>query len=520
MGNSENRGTRQERSWIMYDWANSVYATIIMAAIFPIYFASVAPAGDVWWGYGTSIATFTVAILAPFLGAIADYKGMKKKLFTAFLIIGVVFTALMAMTDNWKLLLVGYIFSYIGFTGSCLFYDSFLTDITTPARMDSVSAKGYAMGYIGGSTIPFIAAIVLNFVMEDAALAVKLSVVITSVWWALFSIPFLRDVKQTHSLGEIPKNFIGNVVKNVARTFMEIVKDKAVFLFMLAYFFYIDGVGTVIHMSTAYGSTLGLGTVGMILALLVTQLVAAPCAILFSKLAGKVGSIKMIGVAIGTYFLVCAVGFYMGFSLETAQQPVHEVFAETYTAQDKDVAEYMALFKDDCISALSSENRVEKLSELTAEYTTNVAQAVEKHPELAGEVISTINKISAKLLPIFTDTAFITEYSGSLNFSQALFWAMAVLVGTSQGGIQALSRSFFGKLIPPEKSNEYYGFFDIFGKFAAVMGPALYAFIKSITGYSSYGILGLMILFGIGGLMLILGRKYFRALESRSNERV
>ena len=187
---SANRFTRIEKSWITYDWANSVYATIILAAVFPIYFAEVAGSagvvGDVYWGYATSIATLTVALLAPILGAVGDFRGMKKKLFTTFLVIGVVFTATMAMTDQWQMMLVGYVCSYIGFSGSLLFYDAFLTDVTTADRMDRISAWGYAMGYIGGSTIPFLISIALilfgSAIGIDGTLAVKLSCLLCSLW--------------------------------------------------------------------------------------------------------------------------------------------------------------------------------------------------------------------------------------------------------------------------------------------------------------------------------------------------
>lgn len=419
--------TKTEKSWILYDWANSVYATNIMAAIFPIYFTSVC-GGDTlglqWWGYGTSIATLIVAVMAPLLGAIGDYQGMKKKFFAFFMAFGVICTLLMAVFDNWQMLLVGYVLSYIGFAGSCLFYDSFLTDVTTSERMDKVSAWGYAMGYIGGSTIPFIISIGILLVMGmDNPTAVKLTVVLTSVWWGIFSIPMLKNVRQKHYL-KAPDHIVKNTIFNIGKTLKSISQRKGLLFFILAYFCYIDGVGTVIHMSTSYGETLHLDSVGMILALLVTQIVAVPCSILFGRLAQKVGSVRMIGISIGMYFLICLVGFYMGYSVEAAN---------------------------------GAEDAIQR--------------------------------------------------------AEVLFWIMAAMVGMVQGGIQALSRSYFGKLIPANKSNEYFGFFDIFGKFATVVGPLLVSLVTDLTNRSSLGILSLLVLFALGGLLLFLGRNHMKEEE-------
>ncbi|HHX20981.1 MAG TPA: MFS transporter, partial [Clostridiales bacterium] len=196
------RFTLQERSWIMYDWANSVYATNIMAAIFPIVFGTMARTagvkGDQLLSYGVSIATGVVALMAPILGAVADFKGMKKKLFTAFWLLGVVATALIALTNDYRVMLAGYVLSRIGFSGSTLFYDSFLTDVTTNERMDKVSTWGYAMGYIGGSTIPFLVSIGVLLALDYSPFAQKFSILITSIWWFVFTIPFLKNVHQEH----------------------------------------------------------------------------------------------------------------------------------------------------------------------------------------------------------------------------------------------------------------------------------------------------------------------------------
>ena len=426
---SEKRFTKAEKSWIMYDWANSIYATNIMAAIFPIYFAMQADeTGNKLYGFAVSAAALVVAVLAPILGAIGDFSGMKKKLFAGFLVLGLVFTAVMAAFEDWRLMLVGFILSRIGFSGSCLFYDSFLTDVTTPEHMDRVSSWGYAMGYIGGSTIPFIISIAVMLLMNQSVLSYKIAILIVVVWWAVFSIPFLKNVKQQYSVEDAPQALAKEAFRNAWKTFKDILKDKKILFFIIAYFFYIDGVDTIISMATNYGETLGLGAIGMILALLVTQIVAVPFSILFGNLAKKVGAMRMIAIAVCVYFVITILGFFMGFNIEQA--------------------------------------------------------------ELSGG-----------------------DIDAALKLSSTLFWILATLVGTVQGGIQALSRSYFGQLIPPERSNEYYGFLDIFGKFSCVIGPALYAATYAATGRASLGILSIIVLFFGGMVALFAGRKYMKAEE-------
>lgn len=426
---SEKRFTKAEKSWIMYDWANSIYATNIMAAIFPIYFAMQAnETGNKLYGFAVSAAALVVALLAPILGAIGDFSGMKKKLFAGFLVLGLVFTAVMAAFEDWRLMLVGFILSRIGFSGSCLFYDSFLTDVTTPERMDRVSSWGYAMGYIGGSTIPFIISIAVMLLLNQSVLSYKIAILIVVVWWAVFSIPFLKNVKQQYSVEDAPQALAKEAFRNAWKTFKDILKDKKILFFIIAYFFYIDGVDTIISMATNYGETLGLGAIGMILALLVTQIVAVPFSILFGNLAKKVGAMKMIAIAVCVYFVITILGFFMGFNIEQA--------------------------------------------------------------EFSGG-----------------------DIEAALKLSSTLFWILATLVGTVQGGIQALSRSYFGQLIPPERSNEYYGFLDIFGKFSCVIGPALYAATYAATGRASLGILSIIVLFFGGMVALFAGRKYMKAEE-------
>ncbi|MCL1913300.1 MAG: MFS transporter [Eubacteriaceae bacterium] len=416
--------TTEEWSWIAYDWANSVYATIMMAAIFPIYFSAVAGSagqqGDYWWGIGNSVAMVLIASIAPILGAFSDFYGYRKKLFSIFFAIGVGFTFASAFANHWVMLLVGYSISHIGFSGANLVYDSFLPDVTSVEKMDKISGYGFAFGYIGGSTIPFLASIALITFGEpfgiDTTKAIKISVVLTAAWWGLFSIPLLLNVKQKHGVPKPERGTASTAFSSVLHTAKLIFQNKKILVFILAYFFYIDGVDTVIKMSTSYGTTLGLDSNGMILALLVTQIVAFPCSIWFSSLSKKFGSLRMIKGAVLMYLLICITGFIMGFGLEEGYFGV--------------------------------------------------------------------------------DTAL------------TLFWALAVMVGSVQGGIQAISRSYFAQMIPPENSGEFFGFFDIFGKFSAVIGPLLYAMTVRLTGRSSFAIFSIIALFLIGLAFLSFGGKH------------
>lgn len=518
MAQQRDKFTLKERSWILYDWANSVYATNIMAAIFPIIFVSIAgDMGDTWWGYGTSIATFIVAILAPFLGAFGDFKGMKKKLFTIFMGMGVVCTFLIALTNAWQVMLVCYILSRIGFAGSNLFYDSFLTDVTTNERMDKVSSWGYAMGYIGGSTIPFVLSIIVLTVMGyGSAFAQKFAIVITSVWWLAFTIPFLKNVDQVHYLDESERPTPRAIVRNTLKTARDIFAEKGMFLFILAYFFYIDGVGTIISISTAYGASLGLGASAMILALLVTQIVAMPCSILFARLAKRISTRKALLFAIAVYMFICLVGFVMGFPLEPHQDRYNAAF-ETYS-RETTAAQRTAIEGDGkAVKTLDAyllkarsllrDNDMAGLDALTAA-TSGLSD------ESAAQLTAAQNAIKDSSRAFSANNADVLDgYRSAIRFSSVLFWAMAVLVGTVQGGIQATSRSYFGKLLPKERSNEYFGFFDVFGKFASVVGPFLYAAVAGLTGRSSLGTLCLVALFLVGFIILWRGKDALEELE-------
>ena len=387
--------TKQEISWMMYDWANSAHSVIVVTLL-PIFFDTVAgytvdsvPSMSTW-GYATSIAMAIVALSAPFLGVFGDIRGMRKRLFALFVGIGVVAVALLSFTPMMDfmsstaaagrvagLILALYIVSVIGFDASAIYYDAFLTDITTPERMDRVSTMGYGLGYIGGSTIPLVIFLLMNLAGVPMLTCLAVIFAITAVWWLMFSLPLLKNCRQT-SGKPYEKGDVGRSLRGVGATVREIIANKPMLVYILAYFFYIDGVHTVISMATTYGTNLGLDDTGMMLALLLVQILGLPFCLLYIRLAARFGARTMVGVGVCVYMFICVFAFFM-----------RELWQ---------------------------------------------------------------------------------------------FWLLAVLCATSQGGIQALSRSMFGKLLPDkDRSGEFFGFFDIFGKFSSIMGPALVGFVSALV---------------------------------------
>ena len=403
--------TPAERSWVLYDVGNSAF-TLLIATIIPIYFNFLAEEAGLsnvqylaYWGYAASAATLLVAVLGPVFGTLADTQGYKKPIFLLFLGVGLIGCIALGFTAHWLWFLLIFVVARVGYSGSLIFYDSMLSDITDADRMDHVSSQGYAWGYIG-SCIPFAGCLVL--VLGAGALglsmvtAMGLSFGITALWWLGFTLPLLRRYEQKHFVERQP-HAIRESFARLGRTLASVRQEKKIFLFLLAFFFYIDGVYTIIDMATAYGEALGLDSTGLLLALLLTQVVAFPFAILFGRLARKFSGDQLIPLCILAYFGI-------------------SVFA------------------------------------------------------------------------MFLRT-------------QAQFWMLAVLVGMFQGGIQALSRSYFARIIPSSQSGEYFGLLDICGKGASFMGTTVVSVVSQITGNISLGVGMIALLFLVG---LILFRQASR----------
>lgn len=392
----------KEKRWILYDVGNSAFV-LLVATIIPIYFnylAGKAGLSDVdylaYWGYAASICTVIVAILGPILGTIADTKGYKKPIFMISILIGTIACSLLGLMVQWMAFLIVFLIAKVGFSASLIFYDSMLSDITDEERMDYVSSQGYAWGYIG-SCVPFVLCLVIVLGSDPLGIrmetAMGIAFVLVAVWWLLMSLPLLKNYEQKYYVEKKP-HAIAQSLKRLGETFKNMKEEKQVFMFLLAFFFYIDGVYTIIDMATAYGSALGLDSTGLLLALLVTQIVAFPCAIIFGNLSYRIRTEKLIIVCIFAYLGIA-------------------IFA------------------------------------------------------------------------VFLKTQF-------------QFWILAILVGMFQGGIQALSRSYFTKIIPEEHSGEYFGLMDICGKGASIVGTTIVSIVSQLTGNISMGVGMIAILFCIG----------------------
>ena len=333
------------RAWTMYDWANSAFATTVMAAILPNYFGMyiATEASLTLWGYTVAIGSLIAALISPILGAIADFRGSKKTFMGFFVALGVASTALMYLVDtpgDWLLASILYILGTIGFAGSLVFYDALLPHIADPDEIDEISARGYAMGYIGGGLLLLINVVMIfvgprflpNMAENDAvALMMRLSLSSVAVWWAVFSIPIFRHVKEPErkiEKGEEDMNLVVAGFKRFFTSLKDISKFRDLFLFLLAFFVYANGIGTIITMAVAFGTDLGFGTTILIGTLLMVQFIAAPFAILFGKISKKLGVKKSINISLLVYTLISIVGFLMskewhfillGFAVATVQ---------------------------------------------------------------------------------------------------------------------------------------------------------------------------------------------------------
>ena len=386
--------TALEKSWILYDVGNSAFI-LLVTTLLPIYFNALATAAGLnedlymsYWGYASSIATILVAILGPICGTLADRK-LKKKFFVIAMLVGVACCAMLGFASGWLVFLSLFILARVGYSSSIIFYDSMLPEVTSEQRMDKVSSMGFAFGYIG-SVIPFILCLVLVLMPGTFGLtqgsAMVIAFLITALWWVGCTVPLLRRYKQT-AFVTAQKSPVLDAFRQLGRTIRDVKKEKHIFVYLLAFFFFIDGVYTIIDMATAYGTALGLDTTGLLLALLVTQIVAFPCSILFGRLSATYDTGLLIKVCIIAYTCVVLFAVFM--------------------------------------------------------------------------------------------------------VSQWQFWLLAVMVGMFQGGIQALSRSYLGKIIPPERSGEFYGLMDIFGKGASFVGMTLVSIISQLTAGIHLNIFGL-----------------------------
>ncbi len=398
-------------TWAVYDWANSAYSTTVMAGFFPIFFKQFWAAdlsvneSTFWLGIANAVAGLVVALLAPVLGAVADQGGLKKRMLISFTVLGVLMTAGLFLVAHgaWVLAVMLYVFGAIGFSGSNVFYDALIVDVAEEPELDRVSALGYALGYIGGG-LQFAVSVLMVlypdwFGLAESSEAVQISFLMVALWWGLFTLPLVGSV---HERGEAERvewrqTFVAGWQQFI-ETFHHVRRLRVVFLFLAAYFLYIDGVGTIIRMAVDYGLALGFESSVLIIALLLTQFVAFPAALAWGRIGEKWGAKNSILICIGVYIGICL----WGYGMESTRD----------------------------------------------------------------------------------------------------FYLLAGTIGLVMGGIQALSRSMYARLIPTNQAAEFFGFYNMLGKFAAVLGPLMMGAASMLSGSARISILVIVLLFAAGGMLL------------------
>lgn len=398
-------------SWALYDWANSAFATTVMAGFFPLFFKSYWANPDqptrstFYLGLANSLASIIIAAVAPFLGAMADQGGTKKKFLLTFTFLGIVMTGGLRLLEQglWQMAILFFLLANIGWSGANIFYDALLTNVASKKDADFVSSLGYALGYIGGGLLFLLNVIMYlkfeTFGFSDAASSIKFSFLSVALWWAIFSIPlwiYVKEPKTSHKLSFYL--MIQRGWNQLKCTLRDLVHYRIVMLFLFAYWLYIDGVDTIVRMAVDYGKSLHFSDYTLISALLLVQFVAFPAALAYSWVASKLGTKNAVLTGIIGYIFITFFGYFM---------------------------------------------------------------KMEWH-----------------------------------------FFFLAVLVGIFQGGIQALSRSLYSRIIPLDKSAEFFGFYNMLGKFAAVLGPFLMGLVTVVSGNARLGILSILLLFISGGIVL------------------
>jgi UMF1 family MFS transporter len=398
-------------AWAFYDWANSAFATTVIAGFFPVFFKQYWSAGATvavstfWLGTANSISSVVVALLAPFLGAIADKGSSKKKFLVFFSYMGVVMTCALYLVGqgDWPMAVTVFVLASIGFSGSIIFYDSLLVSVSDDKTSDIVSAIGYSFGYIGGGLLfgvnVFMTLKPQVFGLADASQAVRVSFVTVGLWWAVFTIPVLLFVKEPRGERIGGWAAVKAGFNQLNRTIGDLKHLRIVLMFLIGYFLYIDAVQTIARMAVDYGLSLGFQAQSLITALLITQFVGFPSAIAFGKIGERIGAKAAIYIGIAVYTAVCIYGYFMK--------------------------------------------------------------------------------------------------------SEAEFYVLAVVIGLVQGGIQSLSRSFYSRIIPKNKAAEFFGFFNMLGKFSTVIGPILMGWIGVLTGNPRFSILSVIVLFVAGWALLV-----------------